>query len=116
MSNTTNAPESGDLPPVVADAFELLRVDLLRHLEPVEFLAECGEPWTEAEEETARELLPSLALIIRCVVMTHQVDEAGGCRECPSGRAWPCAVVANIHQSVKDPTGVYSRLIRSGRW
>jgi hypothetical protein len=90
----------GTLSPVIADAFSLLRVDLYRHLDEAESLATTGQEWTE-DSATARELIPDLVLVIRGLLLDHQVRPGGDCRTCAS--VWPCPVVVLIHGLVKDP-------------
>ncbi len=98
----------GTLTPAVADALALLQMDLRRHLDEVDFLALKYEEWTEEDADTARALIPDLVLVIRGLLLDHQLRPGGECRICTS--AWPCPVVALIHGLIKDPQDQYIEL------
>ncbi|MGH3832193.1 MAG: hypothetical protein ACRDRS_17390 [Pseudonocardiaceae bacterium] len=90
------------LSPVVADAADLLHMDLYHHLDEAEFLARKCRHWTEEDAHTARKLIPDLVVVIRGLLFHHQVRRDGDtCQTC--GSAWPCPVVTLIHSLIKDP-------------
>jgi hypothetical protein len=97
------------LSPALADAFDLLHMNLYRHLDEAEFLARKCREWTGEDIDTARELIPDLVCIIRGLLFDHQVRPDGNCRICTS--AWPCPVVALIHGLIKDPQRQFIALI-----
>ncbi|MFN2497354.1 MAG: hypothetical protein ABR608_15860 [Pseudonocardiaceae bacterium] len=96
--------------PVVADAFRLLRDDLYGQLDDIESLALRFEEWSSQDIELARELIPSLVIVIRGLLLEHQVRPGGECRVCTS--AWPCPVVTAIHGLLKDPEGQFGQVVR----
>ncbi|MGH3872913.1 MAG: hypothetical protein ACRDSR_15645 [Pseudonocardiaceae bacterium] len=98
------------LTPAVADAFGLLQMDLYHHLDEAEFLAQKCQEWTEQDSDTARNLIPDLVIVIRGILLDHQMQPAGDCRTCTS--PWPCPVVTVIHGLVKDPQRHYVALVR----
>lgn len=98
----------GMLTPAVADAFGLLQMDLYRHLDGAELLAPTCQEWTEEDVDTARKLIPDLVIVIRGLLLDHQVRPDGDCRTCTS--VWPCPVVALIHGLIKDPQRQYVAL------
>ena len=100
----------GTLSPAVADAFGLLQMDLYGHLDGADLLALKYEEWTEEDVDTARTLIPDLVIVIRGLLLDHQVRPDGNCRICTS--AWPCPVVALIHGLIKDPQRQFVALIR----
>jgi hypothetical protein len=91
----------GTLSPAVADAFDLLRLDLYGHLDEAESLATTFEEWTDQDADTARKLISDLVLVIRGLLLEHHVQPSGNCRICAS--PWPCPVVTSIHALLKDP-------------
>lgn len=97
------------LSPLLADAFGLLQTDLYRHLDDVDFLACKFAAWTDEDIDTARKLLPDLVLVIRGLLVEHQIQAAADCRIC--GSAWPCPVVTEIHGLLKDPKGQFVALV-----
>ena len=99
----------GTLSPAVADAFDLLHMNLYRHLDEAEFLARKCQEWTGEDIDTARELIPDLVIVIRGLLFDHQVRPDGDCRICTS--AWPCPVVALIHGLIKDPQRQFIALV-----
>jgi hypothetical protein len=100
----------GTLSPVTADAVRLLYRDLYRHLDEAEFLATTCQEWTEADVATARELIPDLVILIRELLIDHEMAPGGDCRTCAS--VWPCPVVALIHGLVKDQHRQFVALVR----
>ncbi|HSL09602.1 MAG TPA: hypothetical protein VK887_16735 [Pseudonocardiaceae bacterium] len=96
--------------PAVADAFGLLQMDLYHHLDEAEFLALKFQEWTEEDADAARKLIPDLVIVIRGLLLDHQVRPSGNCRTCTS--VWPCPVVTLIHGLVKDPQRQYVALAR----
>ena len=87
--------------PAVANAFHLLRTDLFDHLDSADELATKREEWSDEDVDTARKLILNLLLVIRGLLLEHQVQACGNCRTCTS--AWPCPVVTTIHGLMKDP-------------
>jgi hypothetical protein len=49
-------------------------------------------------------------LVIRGLLLDHQVRPGGDCRTCTS--AWPCPVVTLIHGLIKDPCRQFVALAR----
>ena len=88
-------------PPLVAEAFQLLLMDLYEHLSEAEFLAEKTTAWSEKDIDSGRRLIPDLILVIRGLLLDHQSTPGGDCRVCHG--VWPCPVVTKIHGLVKDP-------------
>jgi hypothetical protein len=88
-------------PPPLADAFQLLLMDLYEHLSEAEFLATKTTAWSEKDLGSARRLIPHLILVIRGLLLEHRRTPGGDCRICLS--VWPCPVVRTIHELVKDP-------------
>jgi hypothetical protein len=74
-----------------------------------EFLAHKFQEWTDEDSGTARQLIPDLVVVIRGLLLDHQLRSDGDCRICTS--AWPCPVVALIHGLVKDPQRQYVALV-----
>ncbi|MGH3803461.1 MAG: hypothetical protein ACRDTD_25695 [Pseudonocardiaceae bacterium] len=99
----------GTLAPAVADAFGLLQMNLYRHLDEAEFLAQKCQEWTEEDSDTARKLIPDLVIVIRGLLYDHQMRPGGDCRICTS--VWPCPVVALIHGLIMDPHRQYVALV-----
>jgi hypothetical protein len=95
--------------PVVADAFSLLHRDLYGHLDEAEFLATKYDEWSQQDSDAAPELIPDLVVVIRGVLIEHEVAPSGDCRTCLS--TWPCPVVATIHALVKDPDREFVALL-----
>ncbi len=98
------------LAPAVADAFNLLQMNLYRHLDEAEFVALKCQKWTEEDIDTARTLIPDLVIVIRGLLFDHQVRPGGECRICTS--AWPCPVVTLAHGLIKDPHRQFVALVR----
>jgi hypothetical protein len=98
------------LAPAVADAFALLQEDLYRRLDEAESSALSYQDWEDDDIDAARELIPELVIVIRGLVLDHQVRPGGGCRVCAS--EWPCSVVSLIHGLLKDPDHEYPELAR----
>lgn len=98
------------LAPAVADAYGLLHMDLYRYLDEAEFVALKCQSWTEEDIATARRLIPSLVIVIRGVLLDHEVQPDGDCRTCST--AWPCPVVTVIHGLIKDPESQFVALVR----
>lgn len=94
----------------VADAYGLLHMDLYRHLDEAEFVALKCHEWTEGDIDTARTLIPNLVIVIRGLLLDHEVQPDGECRTCAT--AWPCPVVALIHGLIKDPESQFVALVR----
>lgn len=95
--------------PAVADAFQLLRNDLYEHLDAVEFLAMKYGTWTDADEKSARAVIPDLVTVIRVVLALHDTGTHEVCDNC--NEEWPCQAFQQIHRVVKDPDAEYSRLL-----
>lgn len=95
---------------VVADAFDLLRMDLYRHLDEAEYLVCKNAGWSEEDVEAIGKLIPDLVAVIRELVVEHASQADGECRTC--GSTWPCPVVTTIHTLVKDPERQFAVLIR----
>jgi hypothetical protein len=70
--------------PAVADAFQLLCADLYGHLSEAELLACKLTEWSDEDVDTARKLIPDLVLVIRGLLIEHQMEPSGACRICAS--------------------------------
>lgn len=101
------------LSPAVADAFELLAADLFEHLGEAECLACTFDDWTSEDLDHARKLIPDLVLVLRGLLIEHEMTSAGTCRTCSS--PWPCPVVCTIHALVKDPDHAFVALVTRAR-
>jgi hypothetical protein len=99
----------GTISPAVADAFDLLQMDLYGHLDEAESLASTCQEWTDQDADTARKLISDLVLVIRGLLLEHQVQPSGNCRICTS--PWPCPVVTAIHGLLKDPQHQFVALV-----
>ncbi|MGH3800986.1 MAG: hypothetical protein ACRDTD_12760 [Pseudonocardiaceae bacterium] len=53
---------------------------LYRHLDAAEFLALACQEWTEDDVNTARKLIPDLVVVIRGLLLGHQMRPGGDCR------------------------------------
>ncbi|MBV9143897.1 MAG: hypothetical protein JO115_23755 [Pseudonocardiales bacterium] len=96
--------------PVLTDAFQLLRDDLYEHLSEAEFLATKVIEWSDEDVDAARILIPDLVLVIRGLLIEHQLTPHGTC--CICTLEWPCPVVTRIHALVKDPEREFVALVR----
>jgi hypothetical protein len=96
------------LSPAVADAFHLLCDDLDEHLCEADALA-CKFGWSEADSAHVRSLIPDLVLVIRGLLIEHQLKPSGACQTCSS--PWPCPVVTTIHGLVKNPDRAFAALL-----
>ncbi|MGH3792373.1 MAG: hypothetical protein ACRDRU_11175 [Pseudonocardiaceae bacterium] len=96
--------------PACADAFHLLRMDLLGYLDEAESLATKDDEWDEEDRETARRLIPDLVTVIRGMMAEHKPQPDGGCRVCSA--TWPCPIVTTIHALVTDPDRAFWALLR----
>ncbi|MBV9141384.1 MAG: hypothetical protein JO115_10780 [Pseudonocardiales bacterium] len=92
----------------VADAFTLLRQDLCQRLDDAESSSTSYEDWDEEDIDAARELIPHLVLVLRGLLLDHQMRPGGECRTCSV--AWPCPVVALMHGLLKDPENQFPAL------
>ncbi|MBV9161774.1 MAG: hypothetical protein JO309_15150 [Pseudonocardiales bacterium] len=98
------------LAPAIADAFELLRQDLCQRLDDAESSSLSYQDWDQEDIDTAREVIPHLVLVLRGLLLDHQMRPNGDCRTCTS--AWPCPVVAMMHGLLKDPEDQFVTLAR----
>ncbi|MGH3837127.1 MAG: hypothetical protein ACRDSF_15725 [Pseudonocardiaceae bacterium] len=99
----------GTLSPLLTDALGLLREDLCIHLEEADCLANQAGEWSGDDIQTARGLIGDLVLVLRGLLVEHQLRPSGDCRIC--GAAWPCPVVTTIHAFVKDPHRQFVALV-----
>lgn len=99
--------------PVLVNAFQLLQEDLYGHLDDAECLATKLDEWSDQDINTARELIPALVIVIRGVLIEHEVQDSGECQTCSS--AFPCPVVTAIHSLLKDPEYELVALARRAR-
>ena len=95
--------------PLHADAFHLLLRDLYDHLCEAECLASKPGEWSGEDIGSVRKLILDLLVMIRGLLVEHEVMPSGNCRTCPS--AWPCPVVTTIHALVKDPDREFAAII-----
>jgi len=95
--------------PAVADAFHLLRNDLYAHLDEAEFLALKYDSWTDADEKSARAVIPDLVTVIRVVLALHDTRTHEVCDNC--NEEWPCQAFRQIHRLVKNPDAEYGKLL-----
>ena len=98
------------LTPAVADAFELLREHLYQRLDDAESSSVSYEDWDQEDIDAARELIQNLVLVLRGLLLDHQMRPGGECRPCSA--AWPCPVVALMHDLLKDPEDQFIALAR----
>jgi hypothetical protein len=98
------------LTPAAADAFDLLREDLYQRLDDAESSSLSYWDWDQEDIDTARELIPNLVLVLRGLLLDHQMRPGGECRTCSA--AWPCPVVAVMHSLLKDPEDQFVALAR----
>jgi hypothetical protein len=101
------------IPPVVADAYDLLQTDLYRHLDEAEYVAGAGHPWTDQDHDTACTLIFDLVRVIRGLLRPHQIQLSGHCPTCAS--PWPWLVVTEIHSLLKDPDRQFVALVDRAR-
>lgn len=99
--------------PALADALGLLRNEICLHLDEAEAWANQDREWSAEDNETARELIGDLVLIIRTLLVEHRLQASGDCRVCTS--PWPCPVVSGIHAAVKDPERQFVALVLQSR-
>lgn len=97
------------IPPVVADAYDLLETDLYRHIDEAECVAGIRHPWTDQDCDTASKLITDLVLVIRGLLFAHQLQPSGHCPTCAS--PWPCSVITVIHGLLKDPERQFVALV-----
>jgi len=95
--------------PVHADAFRLLLLDLYTHLCEAEDLASKTGEWSGEDIDSVRKLIPDLLVMIRGLLVEHEVTPSGHCRTCLS--AWPCPVMRTIHALVKDPDREFAAIV-----
>ena len=99
--------------PLLATALGLLNHDLLVHLDEAEALAMQTGEWSDEDRDAARKLIDALVLMIRGLVVEHELQPGNGCRIC--GCAWPCPVIGTIHRFLKDPEGEFVALVHRAR-
>ncbi len=99
--------------PALADAFDLLRDNLYVHLHEADYLADQDDEWSADDMQTARKLIGDLVLVIRGLLIEHELQTSGDCRTCTS--AWPCPVVTTIHAFLKDPQRQFVTLVLRAR-
>ncbi|MGH3755266.1 MAG: hypothetical protein ACRDRP_21740 [Pseudonocardiaceae bacterium] len=99
--------------PALADAFGLLLDDLRLHLDEAESLATQDAEWSADDMDAARGLIRDLVLVLRGLLIEHELQASGDCRTCT--QAWPCPVVTTIHALVKDPHHQFVALVRRVR-
>lgn len=99
--------------PALTDAFRLLGADLLEYLCEAEDLACKVAEWSGEDADDARQLIPDLVLIVRGLLVEHEMRPLGTCRTCSS--PWSCPVVTTIHALVKDPTRAFVTLVNRVR-
>lgn len=95
--------------PLLHDAFELLQTDLYGQLDDREYLASQSKEWTDDDIDAARKMIPDLVIVIRVLLIEHQIRPGTDCRICRS--VWPCPVVTAIHGLLKDPQGQFLALV-----
>ncbi|HWE90616.1 MAG TPA: hypothetical protein VG317_14235 [Pseudonocardiaceae bacterium] len=104
---------SKQLSPATADAFRLLRQDLLGYLDEAENMVESLQDRTSESIESACKLIPDLTTVIRGTLADHESDDDGQCRACRI--TWPCASVQTIHALVKDPGREFLTIVQRAR-
>jgi hypothetical protein len=103
------------LPVEIHQSFAMMRMELYRSLDKVEFLMELPDKW---DEERVASTVRDLLQVIRGLVVLHNDDGHGGCQAC--GRrvrglrarrvSWPCDVVSTVHRLLKNPDSVFTSL------
>ncbi|TCP56523.1 hypothetical protein EV191_101466 [Tamaricihabitans halophyticus] len=101
------------LTPARADAYRLLRDDLMLHLYGAEYHATKAETWTPDDEAIARELIPDLVNVLNGALLAHEGNCHGRCRFCRE--TWPCATIESLHRAVKDPKRQFITLVETVR-
>lgn len=97
------------LPPIFADAFDLLRNDLYCYLDAAELLADKIDRSPDDDVYAAGLLIPDLVSVIRRVLGEHQGPPGGECQACRS--EWPCPAVTTIHALLSDPRSEFAVLV-----
>ncbi|KAA2256531.1 hypothetical protein F0L68_26205 [Solihabitans fulvus] len=105
--------------PALANAFRLLRFDLYGYLDEIEFLVNDLDDADSPELRLIGELVPGLVTTIRGMLARHVPNKEGFCPVCsiiPGGRqfrreSWPCREVQTIHDLLKDPDGVFAKVM-----
>lgn len=101
-----------DLPKAVADACDLLRGDLIAHLDEVEFLALKNGGWNQEDITSVRKLIPDLTTVIRGVLLVHKSAPDGNCTGCLGLLApWPCQNITTIRSLLEDPDNEFVNLM-----
>ncbi|MGH3719225.1 MAG: hypothetical protein ACRDRI_10390 [Pseudonocardiaceae bacterium] len=99
--------------PALIDAYTLLDADLLEHLCEAEHLGRMVAAWSREDEANARKLIPDLVIILRGLLIEHEMRPQGTCRTCSS--PWPCPVITTMHALVKDPDRAFVTLVTQAR-
>ncbi|MGH3772690.1 MAG: hypothetical protein ACRDRW_15065 [Pseudonocardiaceae bacterium] len=95
--------------PALIDAYTLLDADLVEHLGEAEFLGTKVAEWSGEDVANARKLISDLVVILRGLMVEHEMRPQGTCRTCSS--LWPCPVATTIHAMVKDPNRAFIELV-----
>jgi hypothetical protein len=103
----------GTVSPPLADALALLGDNLYLHLDEADSLVTENDEWSAEAVDTARRLICDLVLVIRGLLMEHELRRSGDCGICAS--AWPCRVATTIHAFVKDPHRQFVALVHRNR-
>ncbi|MCP2169547.1 hypothetical protein [Goodfellowiella coeruleoviolacea] len=101
----------------LARAQDLLKQDMTGYLSEVEYLIADSDHGDEVVAEVARSEVPRLVAAIRGAIINHKRDLYGMCLGCAptweQGRwvrePWPCPVVNELQQYVRDPDSIYDR-------
>lgn len=109
--NTVSAPNTE--PPLLAEAYRLLRMDLNERLDAVDFLAEQNGDWDDGDIALARAVIPDLVNLVWTILHQHGYGPDGSCTQC--GDRWPCQVVQTVHADLHDPQHHFLRL-RDHAW
>ncbi|GAB3468574.1 hypothetical protein [Actinophytocola sediminis] len=94
--------------PVLDQAYCLLRTDIYRQLDEIEYLVQFDD-WNDEQHELVRKVIPDLTTVIRGLIAEHESSTLGQCKKC--GTTWPCMMTESIYALVKDPVRVFYRIV-----
>src|SRR5690348_8998638 len=98
--------------PIAVEAFLDQTVNLLEHLEDVEYQAD-RDPLEPREILALRDALREMSLVIRGLLVAHKSADTGRCGSC--GTPWPCSVTESVYRLTKDRENAFSEIVRQVR-